>query len=331
MEIVCATPLVGKKLLQTQLFVCEMGLDWDVNVQATVNLMENNKIVATGSRYKNVLKCIAVSREREGEGHTAAIVTELVKNALEYGYLHLFLFTKPDNLEKFSGLGFCPVAQTKEVMLMENRKDGIKRFVNELKCPTKKGVVGSIVANCNPFTNGHRFLVETAARNCDLVHLFILSEDRSYFPAAVRMELVQKGVEDLTNVIVHPTSNYLISSATFPDYFMKDKVQAKKINCELDLTIFAEQFAKPLGITRRYVGSEPNDPVTAAYNEQMHRTLPPYGIEVVEIPRCEKNGGAVSASVVRALLAKERFEDIRPLVPPTTYAYLERMSLHGTE
>ena len=53
------------------------------------------------------------------------------------------------------------------------------------------------------------------------------------------------------------------------------------------------------------------------------------GIEVVEIPRHEIEGQAVSASRVRALLQEGRLKDIRPLVPPATFAYLERMTLHG--
>ena len=324
-EMICATPLSGFMREQTRAFLGDAGLDWDETVQASINLVEDGVICATGSRRDNVLKCIAVSKQHEGEGLTATIVTELIKNAFANGHRHLLLFTKPENADKFAALGFYTVAATDDVVLLENRKNGVELFVAGLEKPKTDGVVGAIVANCNPFTNGHRFLIESAAKACGLVHLFILSEDRSAFPADVRMELAKQGTADLVNVVVHPTSSYMVSSATFPDYFIKDKIRAKKINCKLDLTIFAERFAVPMGIQRRYVGTEPKDPVTASYNQQMHDILPAFGIEVLELPRLCEEGEFVSASTVRRLLAQGSLEQLRALLPPTTYAYLERM------
>ena len=325
MEIICSSPLSGSMREQTRAFLQDAGLDWDEAVQTTINLVENGAICATGSRQDNMLKCIAVNKLHEGEGLTATVVSELIKNAFMNGHRHLFLFTKPENMEKFGSLGFYPIAETKDVILLENLKKGVETFVERLEKPKTEGITGAIVANCNPFTNGHRFLIETAAKSCGLVHLFILSEDRSSFPTHVRLELAKQGTADIDNVVVHPTSSYMVSSATFPDYFIKDKVKSKKINCELDLTIFAECFAKPMGIQRRYVGSEPNDPVTASYNQQMHNLLPALGVDVIEIPRLQENGAFVSASTVRRLLAQGSLEKLRALLPPTTYAYLERM------
>ena len=45
-----------------------------------------------------------------------------------------------------------------------------------------------------------------------------------------------------------------------------------------------------------------------------------WGLE--ELPRMEKEGAPVSASRVRALLAQGEMEQVRRLVPATTYAYL---------
>ena len=42
--------------------------------------------------------------------------------------------------------------------------------------------VAAIVMNANPFTLGHQYLVEKAAAENDLVHLFMVSEDASLFP-----------------------------------------------------------------------------------------------------------------------------------------------------
>lgn len=322
MDTMIRTPLTGHYRELVKVFLQTQGLDWDPHIETTVLVLEDGLILATGSRHANVLKCIAVSKDREGEGLTGTVMTELVKNAHQNGHTHLFLFTKPENTTIFSSLGFHLIAQTESVAMMENRKHGIQRFVNSLASPHQKGRIGAVVVNCNPFTNGHRYLIQTAVDQCDLVHVFVLSEDRSFFPADVRMNLVKQGTADLKNILIHPTSDYLISSATFPDYFIKDKVQAKEINCALDLTVFAECFARPLNITTRFVGSEPTDLVTSSYNRQMQRILPVYGISVEEIPRYEQDGKAISASIVRALFQQGLLEEIRPLVPESTFLYL---------
>ena len=59
-------------------------------------------------------------------------------------------------------------------------------------------------------------------------------------------------------------------SATFPDYFLKDQSRAGEVWTELDLAVF-RRLAEKLGITRRFVGSEPFCPVTDAYNRAMAR------------------------------------------------------------
>ena len=166
-------------------------------------------------------------------------------------------------------------------------------------------------------------LVEQAAAQVDTLHLFVLSEDKSFFPAADRMMLVKQGVADLKNVIVHPTGDYLISAATFPTYFIKDKDRIPEIRCQLDLEVFANHFAPALGITRRFVGTEPLSPVTDAYNRQMMDFLPKKGIEVTLVERKTIDGGPISASRVRALLEERKWEELSHLVPATTLEYLQ--------
>ncbi len=325
MDTITSRHLTGKRLEQTQAFLASVGQGWDNGEEITVKLLNNDEIIASGSRQNNVLKCIGVAPDRQGEGLSATILTELVKDALRAGFTHQFLYTSPTISRPFADLGFYPIATTPDAVLMENEKDGVKKFVAGLENRQVDGLVSAIVANCNPFTNGHLYLVETAASQSALVHMFILSEDKSRFSTADRTNLVKAGVAHLPNVIVHPTSDYLISTATFPDYFIKDKARADEINCTLDLTIFAQCFAQPMGIVRRYVGTEPTDQVTLSYNRQMQALLPKYGIEVVEIPRLQQANHAVSASRVRQLLDEGRLDEIKPLVPPTTFAYLQTL------
>jgi [citrate (pro-3S)-lyase] ligase len=319
-------PFKGSKLQKLKEFLSKENLEYDQGIEYTVILRDTKgNIAATGSLEGNVLKCIAVFDLFQGDGLAAKIVTALTSQAINSGHSHLFIFTKVENISIFNDLGFYLIASTKDVALMENRKNGISEFVNSLKSSVYDNIddnVGAIVLNCNPFTNGHLYLIESAARECSLLHLFVVSEDKSVFPAKVRYGLVKSGIKHLNNVVVHPTSDYLISSATFPTYFIKDKYKAGNVNCILDLTIFSDYFAKILNIKKRFVGTEPFDIVTASYNEQMRRFLGRQGIEVIEIPRFESNNSPISASRVRKLMTEGEYKQINNLVPPVTYEYL---------
>jgi [citrate (pro-3S)-lyase] ligase len=321
-------PFRGKALEELRGFLARNGLKYDERIGCSICLVENDEIAATGSLDGRVIKCVAVSPGFQSEGLAARIVSGLVGEAARNGVFHLFLFTKPENEALFGGLGFYTVAKTAEALLMENRKDGVAAFVAALERPEPSagGRTGSIVMNCNPFTLGHQYLVERAAAECGVLHVFVVSEDRSAFPPEARLRLARAGTAHIKNALVHPTGPYLISAATFPDYFIKDTVRAETVNAFLDLKIFAERFARPLGITARFVGEEPLDPVTGAYNLQMKEALPALGIEVREIKRLEQKGTPVSASRVRLLLADGRLDEALELVPPATGEYLRSLS-----
>ena len=303
-------------------FLTAQGLRYEPGDFTVVVRDAEGNVAATGSLAGKVLKCIAVDERLRGEGLTAPVMTALRARAFEKGLRRLFLFTKPKNGSMFRDFGFYPVSHTSDMLLMENTRSGISDFAASLDRGPQGGVHGAVVANCNPFTLGHRYLIEQAAASCDVLHLFILSEDKSAVPADVRFALVRQGVSDLKNVLVHPTSDYLISSVTFPTYFLKDEQKAGEAAGRLDLTIFCDYFVPALSITRRFVGQEPFCPVTAAYNRLMHEMLPPRGVQVTEIPRLEKGGCAVSASRVRALWKEQKWDELRPLVPDATFRYL---------
>lgn len=327
MDIELVADLRGTKLESWKKLLEKAGLEADPQVQRTVLIWECEELIATGSRQDNLLKCIAVDDNHQGEGLTATLLTQLRQDAFSDGYSHLFLYTKPKNLTMFSSLFFYPVAQTEQVLLMENKQNGIETFLNALPVSAKEGMIGAAVMNCNPFTKGHRYLIETAAKECDHLYVFVLSEDKSEFSAADRMEMVKLGTADLPNVTVLPTGPYLISSATFPTYFLKDREGAEQVHCILDIEIFCKYFVPKFGITRRYVGTEPLSPMTAQYNEALSKHLPEKGIELRQIPRLEVFGLPVSASAVRACLEQGDTETLQTLLPETTYEYLKKTRL----
>ena len=324
-EFLCT--MTERKKAQWEAFLHRCGIDSDPGVERTVLLWDDDELVAAGSRQQNVLKCIAVDPARQGEGLTGTLMTHLRQDAFDAGFRHLFLYTKPQNQAMFSSLFFYPIVKTPDVLLMESAKNGIARFIEGLEAPCREGTVGAIVMNCNPFTRGHRYLIETAASQCDWLYVFVLSEDRSFFPAADRLALVRAGTADLQNVTVHPTGQYLISSATFPTYFLKDKAPAADIHCLLDIAVFTRYFVPAFSITRRYAGSEPFCPVTSRYNEALRAHLPAAGVEFHELPRLEQGETAISASAVRALLHKNQPDKLRALVPDTTFTYLQEHAM----
>ncbi|MDO5323144.1 MAG: [citrate (pro-3S)-lyase] ligase [Clostridia bacterium] len=325
MHLKTGQPMRGQSLEKLKAFLRLCGLDYDAGVDFTAVLMDDDEIIATGSLDGCTLKCIAVSPMHQGEDLSARIITELRREALERGEEHLLLFTKPGNEAMFTPFGFHPLVRTADCLLMEDRRDGLERFLAGLYRPETDAETGCIVCNCNPFTLGHRYLIETAAKQVEVLHVFVLSEKKSLFPPEVRLKLVREGCQDLKNVFVHKTGPYMVSSATFPSYFIKDKARVDEIYCELDVHLFGERIAPALHIRRRFVGSEPNCPVTRFYNEQLKARLPGYGIELTEIPRRAYGGEAISASRVRALMEAGDIEAIRPLVPEITCETIRRM------
>lgn len=205
---------------------------------------------------------------------------------------------------------------------MEHLRAYLKNCEEQIKISNAEGEIGAIVMNCNPFTLGHRYLIETAAALVKHLVVFVVEENKSYFDIKDRFFLVKEGCKDLENVSVVLSGKFIISSTTFPEYFCKDTLGDTYIDSSADLSLFGEYIAPYLGITRRFVGEEPFDLVTRQYNEMMKEVLEDYGVRVTEIPRKEMQGSAISASRVRKLLEINNLQKIKQLVPEVTFDYL---------
>ena len=177
---------------------------------------------------------------------------------------------------------------------------------------------GVVVMNCNPFTLGHRYLIEQAAKQVERLYVMVVKEDCSIFAYTERKAMVEQGVADIENVNVIDGSDYAISRATFPTYFLKRLDDAADTQMLLDLDLFRRHIAPALGATVRFVGTEPTDQLTRRYNQLMHEALK----DVREINRLEKDGNAVSASRVRKAMEEGDMNTIRQLVPLTTLPYI---------
>lgn len=299
------------------------GIQRDGNLDYTCAIQDDDlNVIATGSCFGNTLRCLAVDDRYQGEGLMNKLITHLIDVQYERGNTHLFVYTKTSSAKFFCDLGFKEIARVDGMLVfLENRPNGFPSYLRGLAASRRDGTAGAVVMNANPFTLGHRHLVEVAAAAVDTLHLFVVSEDSSLVPFAVRKKLVCDGVADLDNVVVHESGPYIISSATFPSYFLKDDAKVNEGHARLDIAVFS-RIAAELGITRRFVGEEPTSQVTGIYNRVMLEELPRAGVEVTVVPRLALDGAVVSASTVRRALHEGDWDTVRALTPATTYGYL---------
>lgn len=309
---------------------------------------DGDEILAGGGLDGNVIKCVAVSESARSEGLMNILVSRLIAIAREEGRDSVKAFTKPENEGIFKSLGFGLLASAPKAILMENGRGGLPEYKKYLESLARPGRNGAIVMNANPFTKGHRYLVEQAASQVDNLYVIVVKEDRSRFPYVERKAMIEAGCAGLDNVVVCEGSDYAISAATFPTYFLKKLDDATDTQIALDLDLFVNHIAKPLGVTARFAGSEPEDALTRRYNELMAEILPGTSVAVVrqahqpdselvkgsalrqarrpidfvEIPRLEQNGNPISATSLRRALDKGNLKEAMEYIPESSIPYL---------
>lgn len=286
---------------------------------------EEGDILACGGLFRNTLRCLCVDSAHQGEGILNELVSRLIALQAERGIFHLFLCTKPDTAHFLGSLGFYEIARDGgRLVFMENRRGGFSAYLEKLKkeseglLPEGGGCVShAIVMNANPFTLGHRYLCEKAASECDLLHVFVLSEELSLFSFKDRFGMVKAGTEHIKNLVLHETSSYMISAATFPSYFLKGEEEVARAQAELDAEVFS-RIAEALDISARWVGEEPLSETTRLYNSVLSEALPKKGIALNIVPRKETDGEAISASRVREALKTGNTGLLKKLLPASS-------------
>lgn len=301
-------------------FLKNFDINYETDVEYTIAAFDGDKIVGTGSAAGRVLKCFAIHENYQGLGITNAIITRLLDYQYGVGNKHLFIFTKPKNIKIFSDFGFSLVEETEDVALLDNKIEELQKILREMKYNRESG---AIVVNANPMTKGHLYLIESARKIVDILHIFVVEEDSSTFPFEFRYKIVEEEVSKFDNVILHRGNNYIISKNTFPTYFYKDEETILKAYSELDTKIFGRYFAKALNIKKRFVGTEDRDVVTKNYNDTMKKILPQYGVDLVEIDRLKSEDEVISASKVRELLKERKFEEAYKFLPEATIRALK--------
>ncbi len=298
------------------------GLSFEPDVDDVLGIKDHHgRLLATGSRQGALLKMIAVDAEYQSSELFSELINALISCGYQAGIENFFVYTKPSQYHSFTALNFHLLCTSEHVALLEYGR-GINRYLLQHAPLQRVGDNGGVVVNCNPFTLGHRYLIESAAAIVDWLYVFVVEENRSSFPFDVRFDLVKKGVAHLSNVSVLPTGPYAISHVTFPDYFLNNSTLAREQQVQIDIQLFGRYLAPAFSIKHRFVGFEPYCATTRAYNNALHEQLPQYGIELCQFARVESDQGAISASQVRQLLVQHSFDNLSQLVPETTLNFL---------
>ena len=340
---------------QVENFLATNGLRLEVVDNYFCVLDEDGSIVAGAGLKGDVIKCVAVDASARSRGLVAPLVSHIIAQASADGIINLKVFTKPENEAIFTSLGFHTIASAPLAILMENGH-GLEDYLAGVTCHSERSEESSgvVIMNANPFTLGHKYLIGRASEQVEKLFVIPVKEDVSLFPYEERLEMIRSGCGNLATVL--EGSDYQISAATFPTYFLKDLTEASETQMRLDLDLFARHIAPALGVTVRFVGTEPSDPLTARYNELMKEVLPSYGIHVVAIPRVclsevavglrphsaaakrewtrpgssgnlgnqeeLSSAACIQASDVRKALEQGSFQSAAAMTPQTTWPYL---------
>ena len=327
-EVVLAT-----EKQRIEAFLKEFGLKYEGNVDQTIYMEDENGIIATLSASKYILKCLAVKSEYRSENLALTLVSEMIKRLHTAGIYYYQVFTKPEYREVFLSLGFRPVVESGKVALFEGGEGDINSCIQDMRVRMKFGLgldsVGGnsdtacAVINGNPFTLGHLRLVEHIASIHRYVLVFIVQEDSSYFTFKERYAMAYLALKPLRNVLVLPSSEYIVSKSTFPGYFLKTADETTEEYAKCDALIFEKHFMPQLGICKRYVGEETAD-YMRIYNQTLQSVL---GEKLEIIKRFKENGEVVSAGKVRALIKEGKVEEALAFVPRNNYSLLKGMIL----
>lgn len=320
--------LLKSEIERVRAFLASFDLRFDARIQDTLYAEEDGVLVGTVSRADSLIECLAVDPSWQGENLAGKLVSELLVLMREKGILHQMVYTLSAHAAAFEAMNFRRLADTGKVAILEGGSGSIEEAMEGLK----KRIRGkwaeddpdtaAIVVNCNPITLGHLGLIEYAASRHARLLLFVVEEDLSTFTYKERFSLIHLAVKELENVLVLPSTPYIVSSLTFPGYFLKSMDEKEEEHARLDAILFRDRFLKDLGIAKRYVGTE-TDLFMVKYNGILKAAL---GDRLEIVPRFRKEGTTISASIVRRLIFENRIEEALAFVPEATRPLLREIA-----
>lgn len=316
-------------------FLHKNDLSYDQDITETLYIEDNDEIVATISRSRDIIKCLAVEESYRGQNIASKLVSEIINSLRLDGVFHYKVYTKTIYEEIFIHLGFSLIVKSDKVCILEFGSPDITETLENMKQKIENQIshklldcsIGAIVVNCNPITLGHYKLIEFAAKKHDYLIVFVVEEDESVFTFKERYSLVYLALNEIRNIVVIPSSNYVVSQLTFPSYFLKTVNEAQKEHAKLDALIFKKYFIPAFNIQKRYIGTETSD-FMIMYNEILMDILGEY---MFLQPRFEMDNEVISASRVRKLIFENKIEEALKYVPDQTRQLLKEIAEYKYE
>lgn len=310
-------------------FLASFDLRYESDIDKTLYIEENGKIIATVSKAKDIIKCLAISSSHQSENLSSILISKIIEKMHEENIHSYMVFTKAIYENTFINLGFRKLVSTTNTVMLEGGLETIDDAINKMKIKinaeygaiSKNTNVGAIVMNANPITLGHQYLIEQSVLENDLTLVFVVEEDNQEFDFQSRYSLVYLTCKKYENVVVLPASKYVVSKSTFPTYFLKEDIVEQEFTL-IDGLIFKHHFMEKLNIRRRYVGSETKEKMND-YNNTLKSIL---NDKLVLLDRILVNNQVVSASHVRNLLNKGNIEEALNYIPKECYSIFKMIA-----
>lgn len=313
------TALLESEIIKVINFLKKMNLRWEEDIIRTFYIEKDNKVIATASRSLDTIKCLAIDNDYQGYNLTTKLIEEVIKSFNQDKIYHYFVYTTINNVVIFNDLGFKEISRTDQVAVFEKGINLIDEQLQKIKSTIEfhfttkleNHSIGAFVGNCNPVTIGHIYLIEEMAKNHDFGIVFLVEEDLSFFSYKERYSLLYLSLGHLDNVMIVPSTKYMVSNLTFPSYFLTSPDEVIKEQTYLDAKIFKDYFVKAFNISKRYIAFETKDYMNT-YNKSLKKVLLD---KIIEVPRLKLGSEIISASKVRELVAGNQINDALEYIP----------------
>ncbi len=321
-----------KRRIEVFLSSFDLSFGWEDD---SFFIEENDKIIASISIDHHIIKGLAIDEEYRGLNLAGELVTHAIQTLIANNIYSYHVFTKSVYIDIFQSMGFRLLANTSKVAFMEGGAKTIEQVIGDIKkqvetyfsIDLKKHDIGCAVVNCNPMTLGHYQLIEKASKEHEYFIVFVVETDESVFTFKERFSLVYLALKEFSNIIVLPSTDYVVSKSTFPSYFLKTIDERETEHAKLDALIFLEYFIPLLNIRLRHVGGE-TDLVMVKYNQILHETLQ-NRLEAIE--RFDLDGVTISASLVRKLMKEKKYEEALSYVPKAIQPLLKGIMIEKND
>lgn len=219
--------------------------------------------------------------------------------------------------------------------LIADGKDGLEKWEEQMK----NLIMGlgldmtrpsAIVINANPFTTGHRYLVELAAKRSTTVLVFVIEgkpESGSMgnhentgieFSFQERFNMTQACLMDIGNVTVLPSGPYIISRNDYPTAFLKEKLSNASAHAILDSQVFCH-ICKALGIKMAFAGDEPRDELSEIHLNALRKECAKEGITLRVAERKRLEDKYISSALARIAIAHGDIDTLGAILPGPVY------------